>query len=1071
MAWEMGSIIVEENEEPSAEDLLNDLDYEMANCALVHVHGTTVPNRIRQLLAKIAFKVHKEKEPLDRSSLLEAISENTDLLKRILKLIEECTDSNVLGNLLAISRELLAARSLWRPSALGTFLAFEATEIIGRLLVRVCKPVTNSTLHQPSLSDHSFVCCFWILSALATKDTKFSTKICQSGAIKAIYPILKHLSGKVGNLYPVLQVVKALSRNNLASTTLGKEGLVPMVTNIVTKLAKNPYSPRLKVAAEALSVLTKTRPNQLLLTKGSYVQDLVDVFVNYEREVNRGKITIKITGALLYIFQHLVGSKIGKQHFLEAGGLESLREFSYKPYFDGKGWDRLLYRACTVLCKVCEAKSLPVGTEICPAKYTIPDGHLIQPEVESSSESTSRETTPESEGSDEEDENEDDLDEETLAQQEDESNLLDMDIVPAKPIIHRKTSDLAEEYSKFFIEYSNPEVLESHSNTKWSFSPSDSRASREHYLAFAQQTYGLIKFAKVAYPDLVSGHSPPDLEEPLLEKNKQACRGKVINNIRRILNEVGSDEKEQKVVYDLDELIVSDKMLGRLATDNSAVSNNDEEFVNDFNEANQNTSQLEFESRFECGNLRKAIHTGGRQYNLILNPDVNSDKHHQWFYFQVSHMKGGEHYPYIFNIINYEKTNSQFIFGMQPVMFSVKEAMEGRPHWRRVGADICYFRNNFSKSSQINGDNYMTASFTITFPHDGDVCYLAYHYPYTYSRLRAKLDILSSERRGFYFKIDTLTNSLNDQEVPVLTITSKPIQSNPLNLARPLSNPNIPLSDKPIIVLTGRVHPGETNASWVMEGILDFLTGDTPEAEDLRSHFTFKIVPMLNVDGVINGCHRCGLTGEDLNRRWQDPHAKLHPVIYHSKGLISYIKQVLAKDIFLFCDFHGHSRKKNVFVYGCSLDQSWWPQDHEFYDDPSVYKQLGEIMHNIEPTFDKRSCRYTIERGRESTARVVVWREFDVPRSYTLEASFSGCSLGQLQGLHLKTQHLQNTGMTFLQALMNLETGNENVSENHSECKASIEKDQALKITRLHRVLGLCELHFCELQYCFLCRL
>jgi hypothetical protein len=37
-------------------------------------------------------------------------------------------------------------------------------------------------------------------------DTKFSTKICQSGAIRAIYPILKHLSGKVGNLYPVLQV-------------------------------------------------------------------------------------------------------------------------------------------------------------------------------------------------------------------------------------------------------------------------------------------------------------------------------------------------------------------------------------------------------------------------------------------------------------------------------------------------------------------------------------------------------------------------------------------------------------------------------------------------------------------------------------------------------------------------------------------------------------------------------------------------------------------------------------------------------------------------------------------------
>ena len=41
-------------------------------------------------------------------------------------------------------------------------------------------------------------------------------------------------------------------------------------------------------------------------------------------------------------------------------------------------------------------------------------------------------------------------------------------------------------------------------------------------------------------------------------------------------------------------------------------------------------------------------------------------------------MKGGQHYPYIFNIINYEKANSQFNFGMQPVLFSVKEALQGK---------------------------------------------------------------------------------------------------------------------------------------------------------------------------------------------------------------------------------------------------------------------------------------------------------------------------------------------------------------------------------------------------------
>jgi hypothetical protein len=40
-------------------------------------------------------------------------------------------------------------------------------------------------------------------------------------------------------------------------------------------------------------------------------------------------------------------------------------------------------------------------------------------------------------------------------------------------------------------------------------------------------------------------------------------------------------------------------------------------------------------------------------------------------------------------------------------------------------------------------------------------------------------------------------------------------------------------------------------------GILDFLTSDCREAAFLRSMFVFKIVPMLNPDGVIYGNNRC----------------------------------------------------------------------------------------------------------------------------------------------------------------------------------------------------------------------
>jgi murein tripeptide amidase MpaA len=67
-------------------------------------------------------------------------------------------------------------------------------------------------------------------------------------------------------------------------------------------------------------------------------------------------------------------------------------------------------------------------------------------------------------------------------------------------------------------------------------------------------------------------------------------------------------------------------------------------------------------------------------------------------------------------------------------------------------------------------------------------------------------------------------------------------------------------------VISASVHPGESNSSWMMKGVIDFLIGDTKEAKDLRDNFIFKIIPMLNPDGVINGNYRFNLAGVDLNR-------------------------------------------------------------------------------------------------------------------------------------------------------------------------------------------------------------
>jgi len=70
----------------------------------------------------------------------------------------------------------------------------------------------------------------------------------------------------------------------------------------------------------------------------------------------------------------------------------------------------------------------------------------------------------------------------------------------------------------------------------------------------------------------------------------------------------------------------------------------------------------------------------------------------------------------------------------------------------------------------------------------------------------------------------------------------------------------------------------------MLNGILDYLLSE--EAHELRKHFVFRIIPILNPDGVIYGNYRCSLIGCDLNRRWDKPNRFLHPTIFYAKNVI-----------------------------------------------------------------------------------------------------------------------------------------------------------------------------------------
>lgn len=74
------------------------------------------------------------------------------------------------------------------------------------------------------------------------------------------------------------------------------------------------------------------------------------------------------------------------------------------------------------------------------------------------------------------------------------------------------------------------------------------------------------------------------------------------------------------------------------------------------------------------------------------------------------------------------------------------------------------------------------------------------------------------------------------------------------------------LKKRPVIIITSRVHSGETPASLVFKGILEFLLSDKKEAKLLRLYYTFILIPFLNPDGVVSGNYRNSAAGVDLNR-------------------------------------------------------------------------------------------------------------------------------------------------------------------------------------------------------------
>ncbi|ETV87329.1 hypothetical protein, variant [Aphanomyces astaci] len=425
-------------------------------------------------------------------------------------------------------------------------------------------------------------------------------------------------------------------------------------------------------------------------------------------------------------------------------------------------------------------------------------------------------------------------------------------------------------------------------------------------------------------------------------------------------------------------------------------------------------STLQFDSVFESGNLLRADRVrridhpiqhdddAYHEYDLYIHPDINNSAYRQWFYFSVTNGLPGTSYR--FAIVNLAKSAALFKVGLQPVVYSELDAADNNVGWRHRGHSISY-----EASTRHEGAN--TLSFTYTFDRPGDRVYFACIQPYTYTDLQEYLDALGNDpERSVVCRRTELCLTLAGNSCDLLTITAPGKEGKSVDGRR-------------VVVISARVHPGEANSSFMMKGMMDYLTSNACGAVVLRNNFIFKIAPMLNPDGVINGNTRVNLAGWDLNRKWAYPVEKLFPTIFHLKRLITNYQRPQpphgAPRVAIYCDLHGHSIQRNIFTYGChkAPSRKVKPPGPKLIasDDSRVFPMLVAKQSDM---FSFAHCNFKVQPSKRNTARVVVHQELGVINSYTLEASFCGPDFGGRKDTQFSIADLEAMGVHWCRTLL-----------------------------------------------------
>jgi hypothetical protein len=210
----------------------------------------------------------------------------------------------------------------------------------------------------------------------------------------------------------------------------------------------------------------------------------------------------------------------------------------------------------------------------------------------------------------------------------------------------------------------------------------------------------------------------------------------------------------------------------------------------------------------------------------------SSDDQYYWFYFKLNNIANKNFTIKLDSLAGIYRGGPHLIYtkGTQPV--------------------YSYDQKNWERITNVHYDSKLhSLSFRNLFTEDS--VWIAYAHPFSYGQGLALLDSVAGNP---FLTMETLGATQQGRNINLLTLTDI----------------SVPDAEKKVVFITTLQHAGEYCGGYVVSGLLNFLLSDNENAAMARKTTVYKIIPMMNPDGIFHGITRFNGNYEDLNQEWDD---------------------------------------------------------------------------------------------------------------------------------------------------------------------------------------------------------